>query len=87
LQPINLLSTQVNLVNQKNAPSRHLLDQVPTTDEDAAYGSPEMASSIVNLLRNSGLRQQKIFVMRGHPEGIFAFEIPWNRQQVFCLIG
>ena len=50
-----------------------LLDRVSTTDEGATYGSPEMAISIVNLLKNSDLRQQKIFVMRSHPEGIFAF--------------
>ena len=49
-----------------------LLDQVPTTAEGATYGSPEMAKSIINLLKNSDLRQQKIFVMRSHPEGIFA---------------
>ena len=35
-----------------------LLDRVPTTAEGATYGSPEMANSIVNLLRNSDLRQQ-----------------------------
>lgn len=51
----------------------HLLDRVPTTAEGATYGSPEMANSIINLLINSNLRQQKIFVMRSHPEGIFTF--------------
>jgi ribulose-5-phosphate 4-epimerase/fuculose-1-phosphate aldolase len=50
-----------------------LLDRVPTTVEGATYGSPEMANSIVNLLKNSDLQQQKIFVMRSHPEGIFVF--------------
>ncbi len=50
-----------------------LLDRVPTTAEGATYGSPEMANSIINLLKNSDLRQQKIFVMRSHPEGIFVF--------------
>ncbi len=51
----------------------HLLDRVPTTELGATYGSPEMAFSIVNLLKNSNLSQQKIFVMRSHPEGIFTF--------------
>jgi hypothetical protein len=46
---------------------------VPTTADGATYGSPEMALSIIELLRNSDLRQQKIFVMRSHPEGIFSF--------------
>ncbi|MCC6723294.1 MAG: class II aldolase/adducin family protein [Saprospiraceae bacterium] len=50
-----------------------LLDKVPTTVEGATYGSPEMAESILQLLESSDLRQQKIFVMRSHPEGIFAF--------------
>ncbi|MCU0348805.1 MAG: class II aldolase/adducin family protein, partial [Saprospiraceae bacterium] len=50
-----------------------LLDRVPTTADGATYGSPEMALSIIELLRNSDLRQQKIFVMRSHPEGIFSF--------------
>jgi len=50
-----------------------LLHQVPTTDAGAAYGSPEMAGSIVRLLRETDLRQQKIFVMEGHPEGVFSF--------------
>lgn len=50
-----------------------LLGHVPTTTEGATYGSPEMAKSIVNLLENSDLRQQRIFVMRSHPEGIFVF--------------
>ena len=50
-----------------------LQGRVPTTADGATYGSPEMAFSVVNLLKNSDLRQQKIFVMRSHPEGIFAF--------------
>ncbi len=50
-----------------------LLDHVPTTAHGATYGSPEMANSIINLLKNSDLRQQKIFVMRSHPEGVFVF--------------
>ncbi len=50
-----------------------MLGLVPTTEEGATYGSPEMAFSIINLLKSSDLRQQKIFVMRSHPEGIFVF--------------
>lgn len=50
-----------------------LLDQVPTTVQGATYGSPEMANSILNLLKNNDLSQKKIFVMRSHPEGIFVF--------------
>jgi len=50
-----------------------LVDKAPTTWEDAAYGTPEMARSIVALLKGTGLPEQKIFVMKGHPEGIFSF--------------
>ncbi len=50
-----------------------LLHKIPTTDASAAYGSPEMAYSIIDLLQKTDLRKQKIFVMEGHPEGIFAF--------------
>lgn len=52
---------------------KKLLYQVPTTDASATYGSPEMAYSIIKLLKSSNLRQQQIFVMEGHPEGIFVF--------------
>ncbi len=50
-----------------------LLHKVPATDATATYGSPEMASSIIRLLKETDLRQQKIFVMEGHPEGVFSF--------------
>lgn len=50
-----------------------LLHRVPTTDADAPYGSPEMVYSVVRLLKETDLRRQKIFVMEGHREGVFAF--------------
>lgn len=50
-----------------------LLHKVPTTDQSASYGSPEMAHSIVRLLLETDLPEQKIFVMEGHQEGIFTF--------------
>ena len=50
-----------------------LLHQVPTTDQRATYGSPEMALSIIHLLQTTPLREQGIFVMEGHREGIFTF--------------
>ncbi len=49
------------------------LHKVPTTDASATYGSPEMAYSIIDLLRTTDLPQQKVFVMEGHREGIFVF--------------
>ena len=50
-----------------------LLHRVPTTDRSAAYGTPEMAESIVALLRETALPELRIFVMEGHEEGIFVF--------------
>lgn len=50
-----------------------LLHRVPTTDPSAAYGTPEMARSIIRLLQETNLPEQRIFVMEGHREGIFAF--------------
>jgi len=50
-----------------------LMHNVPTTNQSAAYGTPEMALSIIDLLQNTNLQEQKIFVMEGHREGVFAF--------------
>lgn len=50
-----------------------LLHRVPTTAESATYGSPEMAGSIIYLLKNTNLKQERIFAMQGHPEGVFSF--------------
>ncbi|NBC09484.1 MAG: class II aldolase/adducin family protein [Bacteroidetes bacterium] len=52
---------------------QRLLHRVPTTAADAPYGSPEMVESIRQLLRETALRQQRIFVMEGHREGVFVF--------------
>jgi len=52
---------------------QQLMHKVPTTDATAPYGSPEMVSSIVELLENTNLRQERLFVMEGHKEGVFAF--------------
>ncbi|MEL6656064.1 MAG: class II aldolase/adducin family protein [Bacteroidota bacterium] len=49
------------------------LHQLPTTDANAPYGSPEMVVSITELLTTTDLPSQGIFVMEGHEEGIFAF--------------
>lgn len=51
----------------------NLLHKVPTTTVGVTYGTPEMAYSIVQLLRDTTLPEQRIFVMEGHPEGIFSF--------------
>ncbi len=50
-----------------------LLHRVPTTPLSATYGTPEMAWSIIALLKETALPALRIFVMEGHEEGIFAF--------------
>lgn len=52
---------------------RQLLNQVPTTNPDCAYGTPEMAAEIIRLCQQQATQQQKIIVMSGHEEGILAF--------------
>ena len=50
-----------------------LLHKVPTTAVGVTYGTPEMAYSIMQLLQETDLPERRIFVMEGHPEGIFSF--------------
>lgn len=52
---------------------QRLLHRVPTTDASAEYGSVEMSASIEQLFQDTNLSEQKLFVMEGHPEGIFVF--------------
>lgn len=50
-----------------------LLNKVPTTRRDVAYGTPEMAKEIIRLFNETDLYEQKILVMGGHKEGIVTF--------------
>jgi len=52
---------------------RRLLDKVPTTAPDVAYGTPEMAREIVRLYRETDLSRRKLAVMAGHEEGVISF--------------
>jgi L-ribulose-5-phosphate 4-epimerase len=52
---------------------RELLNQVPTTNPNCAYGTPEMAEEIIKLCQQPETQQQKIIVMSGHEEGILTF--------------
>ena len=51
---------------------RKLLNKVPTTNPDCAYGTPEMATEIIRICQHSD-RQPKIIVMSGHSEGILTY--------------
>ncbi len=52
---------------------QELLHKVPTTSEKIQYGTPEMATAIIQLLEEKTTLEQKIFAMAGHEEGIFVF--------------
>lgn len=47
--------------------------RIPITSEHAGYGTPEMASEIGRLFVETSVRQQGIFAMGGHEDGIVAF--------------
>jgi len=50
-----------------------LMNKVPTTAKNIAYGTPEMAKEIIRLCREENLGETQILVMSGHEEGIIAF--------------
>ena len=50
-----------------------LLNNVPTTSLQVAYGTPEMANEINRLLTTTNLKEDKILVMAGHEDGLIAF--------------
>ena len=49
-----------------------LLNSVPTTNPNCAYGTPEMAEEIIRLCHQHST-QKKIIIMSGHQEGILTF--------------
>ncbi len=52
---------------------RKLLNRVPTTNPNCAYGTPEMAEEIIRLCQQPETEKQKIVIMSGHEEGILVF--------------
>lgn len=46
---------------------------LPVTSPQAAYGTPEMASEVRRLFRESDVIHQGLFAMGGHEDGIVAF--------------
>lgn len=52
---------------------QQLIDRVPTTAGNCAYGTPAMAEEIMRLCEQATTKQQKIIVMSGHREGIITF--------------
>ena len=52
-----------------------LMAQVPCSDRNCAYGTPEMAAEIIRLCQQKRVKQQKIIVMAGHDGGILTFGV------------
>lgn len=50
-----------------------LLNNVPTTSPQVAYGTAEMANEINRLLATTNLKEDKTLVMAGHEDGLIAF--------------
>lgn len=50
-----------------------LRNKVPTTAEAVAYGTAEMAQAVRHLFQTTKLRDEKLFVMGGHRQGIVTF--------------
>ncbi|MGM5485540.1 MAG: HAD-IA family hydrolase, partial [Nanobdellota archaeon] len=48
-------------------------DNLPTTSQDATYGTPEIAKEIKRLYKETELKDKKIAVLGGHKEGLIAF--------------
>ncbi len=50
-----------------------LMHQMPTTPEDVAFGTPEIALEIKRLFGKTNSIPEQILVMGGHQEGIISF--------------
>ncbi|MCC7070731.1 MAG: class II aldolase/adducin family protein [Deltaproteobacteria bacterium] len=46
---------------------------LPETAPDVDYGTPEMAREVARLWRSTALADARVFVMRGHHDGVVAF--------------
>lgn len=67
--------SEVNAVIHVHYPQlwQKLLDRVPTTNPNCAYGTPDMAREIISLSQQPAVKAQKIVIMSGHRDGILTF--------------
>jgi len=49
-----------------------LRDELPTTDEAVAYGTPAMAAEFLRLYRETDFRHRRVAVMGGHQDGLIS---------------
>lgn len=59
-------------IHDKKLWDQHI-DQIPTSKRDVPYGTVEMAHEIKRLYREFNMKDQGLFVMGGHDEGIISF--------------
>ena len=52
---------------------QRLRDVAPTTSASVEYGTPEMAHEVMRLFATTNVKEEKIFVMAGHEDGIVVF--------------
>jgi len=50
-----------------------VLNQPPTSSKTIDYGTPQLAYEIMQLFKQTDLRNRKILVMAGHAAGILTF--------------
>ena len=50
-----------------------LMDKMPCTQRNSAYGTPEIAQEIKRLWNESNLKSANTIVMKGHKDGIIVF--------------
>jgi methylthioribose-1-phosphate isomerase len=67
-------STEINAVIHIHSLKlwERLLYNIPTTNPDAAYGTPEMANEVIKLIHANRYADYKIIAFAGHKEGIIA---------------
>lgn len=70
------LGSQIRFVFHAHSPTlwrraREL--RIPTSREDVAYGTPEMAREVDRLYRSTALAEVRILAMGGHEDGIIVF--------------
>jgi len=51
---------------------RRFLNELPTTDADIAYGTPQMAMEFQRLFRETSFSEAGVAVMAGHEEGLIS---------------
>ncbi|KRW99183.1 Class II aldolase/adducin N-terminal [Pseudocohnilembus persalinus] len=66
-------NTKVVIHVHNNKMWKRLLHKIPTTDKNAQYGTPEIAKEVERLFLETNVKDQKIFVLEGHEDGIFSF--------------